>query len=241
MDLIRTIQAPTMTSLELVDFINADRKEPDLTHANFLAKVPKVLGDGCHSFECDLPDGYGRSRRGYRFQKREACLMAMSYSYELQAKVYDRMTALEDHVLNATPQPTFVIPQTLSSALMLAAKQAEQIEQQQAQIEQARPAVEFVGRYVQSEGLKGFREVCKLLKANETDFRIFLMDHKVMYRLAGKLTAYQPHIDSGRFAIKAGVSRNSEHAYNDCRFTPKGVEWIAGEWAKYRLRESVEA
>lgn len=116
-----------------------------------------------------------------------------------------------------------------------------QIEQQQAQIAAAAPAVEFVGRYVQSEGLKGFREVCKLLKANETDFRIFLMDQKVMYRLAGKLTAYQPHIDAGRFAIKAGISRTNEHAYNDCRFTPKGVEWIAGEWAKYRLRESVEA
>jgi len=31
----------------------------------------------------------------YVFPKREACLMALSYSYELQAKVFNSMTALE--------------------------------------------------------------------------------------------------------------------------------------------------
>lgn len=101
--------APTMTSLELVDFINDDRKlqayaagmsfpcegYPKLMHKNFLAKVPEVLGTTSADFSADLPDGYGRARRGYSFPKREACLMAMSYSYELQAKVFDRMTALE--------------------------------------------------------------------------------------------------------------------------------------------------
>nr|WP_233428439.1 transporter [Pseudomonas monteilii] len=98
-----------MTSLELVDFINDDRKAkafaagmcfpcegyPKLMHKNFLAKVPEVLGVTSADFSADLPDGYGRARRGYSFPKREACLMAMSYSYELQAKVFDRMTALE--------------------------------------------------------------------------------------------------------------------------------------------------
>ncbi|WP_312153557.1 transporter [Pseudomonas sp.] len=101
--------APMMTSLELVDFINDDRKAkayaagmafpcegyPKLMHKNFLAKVPEVLGTTSADFSADLPDGYGRARRGYSFPKREACLMAMSYSYELQAKVFDRMTALE--------------------------------------------------------------------------------------------------------------------------------------------------
>ena len=95
----------TMSSLELVEFINGQRgnDEPPLTHANFLAKVSKVLGDTSHSFECDLPDAYGRPRRGYRFPKREACLMAMSYSYELQAKVFDRMTELEAQLARPIP------------------------------------------------------------------------------------------------------------------------------------------
>lgn len=90
----------TMSSLEMVEYINSMRVDgdPPLTHANFLAKVDKVLGETSHSFECDLPDSYGRSRRGYRFPKREACLMAMSYSYDLQAKVFDKMSELEQAI-----------------------------------------------------------------------------------------------------------------------------------------------
>ena len=106
----------TMTSLELVDFINEERKAradsvgakfpssgfAKLEHADFLKKVPLVLGqDHAGKFSETVyrvnPSG-GRPipSPGYRFPKREACLMAMSYSYELQAKVFDRMTELEE-------------------------------------------------------------------------------------------------------------------------------------------------
>ncbi|MCM5669618.1 ORF6N domain-containing protein [Pseudomonas aeruginosa] len=110
------VQAATMTSLELVEFINQHRRQqaeeagqsfpsddfPELLHKNFLAKVPEVLGERSADFSADLPDSYGRPRRGYRFPKREACLMAMSYSYDLQAAVFDHMTALEER-LKALP------------------------------------------------------------------------------------------------------------------------------------------
>ena len=97
----------TMTSLELVDYINSERGEgeAELTHANFLAKVPKVLGEGGL---IQFQDTYIHPQNGqtypcYRFPKREACLMAMSYSYDLQAKVFDRMTALEAKTAPALP------------------------------------------------------------------------------------------------------------------------------------------
>lgn len=91
--------APTMSSIEMVEFINSHRKEgeADLRHDNFMAKVPKVLGEeDALILKGIYKDAYGRDKPCYRFPKREACLMAMSYSYDLQAKVYDRMTALED-------------------------------------------------------------------------------------------------------------------------------------------------
>lgn len=46
---LQTVSAqPTMTSLELVDFINDQREpgQPTLRHDNFMAKVPQVLGEG---------------------------------------------------------------------------------------------------------------------------------------------------------------------------------------------------
>lgn len=123
--------AATMTSLELVDFINSHREQqakaddqlfpsdafPELLHKNFLAKVPEVLGERSADFLADLPDSYGRPRRGYRFPKRESCLMAMSYSYDLQAAVFDHMTALEAQ-LGGTG---YVVPRTRAEALRLAA------------------------------------------------------------------------------------------------------------------------
>lgn len=111
-----TTETITMTSLELVEFINAHRREQaeaagapfpskgyaELHHYDFLKKVPAVLGEHAGNFSCmievEIGKGASRNSPAYRFPKREACLMAMSYSYEIQAKVFDRMTALEERL-----------------------------------------------------------------------------------------------------------------------------------------------
>ncbi|MCQ8234098.1 Rha family transcriptional regulator [Pectobacterium carotovorum] len=101
---------PTMSSLQMVAYINDERKSKAeaeglpfpckeyrvLQHKSFLTKVPKVLGE-IHSakFFAQYKDSTGRDLPCYQFPKREACLMAMSYSYELQAAVYDYMEELD--------------------------------------------------------------------------------------------------------------------------------------------------
>jgi len=103
----------TMTSLELVGFINDVRakkaeqegmtfpckKYSKLLHKNFLGKVPKVLHEE-HSakFLAQYKDSTGRALNCYRFPRREACLMAMSYDYDAQARVFDRMDELEGRI-----------------------------------------------------------------------------------------------------------------------------------------------
>jgi len=107
---LTSTEAPTMSSLEMVDYINADRESKaralglkfpckrftKIQHKHILAKTPKVLGEE-HSakFSAEYKDSTGRDLPCYQYPKREACLMAMSYSYELQAQVFDHMTALE--------------------------------------------------------------------------------------------------------------------------------------------------
>ncbi|EQM66168.1 hypothetical protein QYE80_32370 [Pseudomonas tohonis] len=92
--------AATMTSLELVEFINSHRQRQaeaagqdfpskgfaKLEHADFLKKVPDVLGEHAGNFSCmfDVAIGNGATRqsRGYRLTKRESCLMAMDFLNE---------------------------------------------------------------------------------------------------------------------------------------------------------------
>lgn len=100
--------AITMTSLELVDFINSQRKEDEalVRHADFMTKVPKVLGfEYSENFRSTYKASNGKENPCYRFPKRESCLMAMSYSYDLQAAVFDHMTNLEQQLIKTTIQP----------------------------------------------------------------------------------------------------------------------------------------
>ncbi len=153
------------------------------------------------------------------------------YSLPLRRRVVARWQELEAGAVPA-------VPRTMAQALRLAAEQAEQIEQQQALLAKAAPKVAYVDRYVAANGAMGFRQVAKLLKANEHEFRAFLQNRQVMYRLGREWTAYQNHIDAGRFVVKSGVAAANEHAFNTTMFTPKGVEWIAGLWGQHQARKA---
>ena len=237
----------TMTSPEIVDFINAHRQavatieKPyvELHHRSFMSKVPQVLGvkDAAKFIASSFYQGNGSAkleRQIYVFPKREACLMAMSYSYELQAQIFDRMTAMENHIA-AQNLPSYAIDDPIERAK----KWIEEEKQKQAvihQLEIAAPKVAFVDKYVAGNGNKTFRQVAKLLQIKEYKFREFLESNRIMYKLNGEWTAYQNHVDAKHFYVKTGVS-DSGHAFNQVLFTPKGIEWIAAELAKSNVRE----
>lgn len=173
-------------------------------------------------------DHLGNTYLEFRLGKRDSLVLVARLSPEFTAKVVDRWLALEQQAQTG-------LPQTFAEALRLAADQAERIEQQQAQIAAAAPKVAFVEQYMEGTGLKGFRQVCKLLGANENEFRLFLADAHVWYRLGGEWVPYAEHIAAGRFHVKTGQADNG-HNFNAAKFTPKGIEWIAGKWAAYKLQ-----
>lgn len=190
------------------------------------------LQEDVSKFGCIYQDSMNRDQVEYMLDRELTETLLTGYSAILRRKVIARWRELEAGAPSAS---SFLIPQTFADALRLAADQQETIQNQAEQLAIAAPAVEFVGKYVEStSGAKGFREVCKVLKAKEPEFRDFLQDSKIMYRLGGAWTAYQNHIDAGRFEVKTGTA--NDHAYSQAKFTPKGIEWVAGEWAKHQLR-----
>lgn len=166
--------------------------------------------------------GNGENRRCYFLPKRECLILASGYSVKLRAAIIDRWSELE---ASRPFQPAFQVPRTMSEALRLAADLQDKIEAQ-------RPAVEFVDRFVESKATQPLRAVAKVLKINERKFVERMIEERILYRLAGKLTPHTDHMETGRFEVKEIVAPNG-HATTQMRFTTKGVEWIAtkiSEW-----------
>jgi phage antirepressor YoqD-like protein len=217
----------TMSSREIADLV-------EKRHDNVVRTIESLLARGTIAlpqFEEVPNDGPGpKTIRQYRVGKRDSYVIVAQLSPEFTARLVDRWQELEASAPPSAP----AVPQSFAAALRLAAEQQDLIDAQAAQLAAAAPAVEFVERYADSTGTKGFREVAKLLGANEGAFREFLLDQKIMYRLNGALTPHAQHQAAGRFCVKAGTAQNN-HAFNSARFTPKGVTWIAGEWAKHQV------
>lgn len=159
--------------------------------------------------------------------KRDTCITLLTgYDSVSRMKVIKRWQELE-----SAQKPA--IPQTYAAALLEAGRLAMELEQAEAQLAIAAPKAEFVDRYVDATGTYGFRQVAKMLSVKENWFSDFLIEKAIMYRFSGRLTAHSGHIDAGRFVPRAGVAKN-DHAFTECRFTAKGVEWVAGEIAKHK-------
>lgn len=164
----------------------------------------------------------------YLVGKRDSFVVVARLCPEFTARLVDRWQELE-------AQQHFAIPSTLSAALRLAADQQDVIEAQTAQLALAAPKAAFVDQYVEASGSMSFRQVAKLLNANERTFRQMLLDKAVMYYLGGVLAPYSQHQDAGRFEVKTGTSDTNGHAFSQSRFTAKGVQWVAGLWATYQI------
>lgn len=220
----------TMSSREIAELTG---KELGHVNRDIRAMLDSLQDDPELEHVREDQDGRGYTTAFHLGRELTYTLLA-GYNVVLRRRVIARWQELEAQAAPA-------VPQTMAQALRLAADQAEQLDAQKEQLALAAPKVEYVDRYVAANGSMGFRQVAKLLQANEHEFRTWLQDAKIMYRLANEWTAYQNHIEAGRFVVRAGVATANEHAFNTTKFTPKGVEWVAGLWGKHKARQAQEA
>ncbi|CND97552.1 phage antirepressor KilAC domain-containing protein [Yersinia enterocolitica] len=212
----------TMSSREIAALVNS--KHGDVKRSAERLYAGGILTAPLAQFEFEHN---GNRYYEYRFNKRDSLVLVARLSPEFTAAVVDRWQELEQNL----------IPQTLPEALRLAADLAEEKQQLENQLSIAAPKAEFVDRYVKATGSMVFRQVCKLLSAKEPEFRLFLMDNRIMYRLSGGLIPHQQHIDAGRFEVKTGTNQINSHAFTQARFTPKGVRWVGGLWIEYLAKK----
>lgn len=191
-------EAVTMTSLELVEFINSQRGEGEavLAHSDFLKKVPVVLGETvAGNFSCNYKATNGKQNPMYRFPKREACLMAMSYSYDLQAKVFDRMTALEQKTA-LDPMKVLSDPAAMRGLLLTYTEKVLTLE---SKVEELTPKAEALDRISTANGSMCVTNAAKALQVQPRRLFSWLQEHQWIYRRPGGSgwLAYQHRIQCG--------------------------------------------
>lgn len=226
MNQLVTSSVVTMSSREIAELVNS--KHGDVKRSAERLVAAGILTAPLAHTPYEHPQN-GQVYEEYWFNKRDSLVIVARLSPEFTAAVVDRWQELE-----AAEAPA--VPQSFSDALRLAADLEEEKQRLSTELAIAAPKVEFVDRYCTASGSMSFRQVAKLLKAKETEFRLFLIEHGIMYRLSGTLTPMAQHIDAGRFEVKTGTSAASNHAFSQARFTAKGIRWIGGLWTEHAAR-----
>lgn len=208
----------TMSSREIADLVES-------RHDSVKRTIERLQDKGLIQLTpmVEVKNHLGQVVTEYQLIKRDTYVVVAQLSPEFTARLVDRWQELENKQM---PQ----IPQTLSEALRLAADQAEQIERQNLLLEQQRPKVEFVQRYVEVGTTKSLRETAKILRVPERAMIDCLVDDGLLFRQSGNLLPYQKYHAKGLFDVKTGTTEHG-HNYTQTRVTSKGIEYIASRYA----------
>lgn len=211
---------PTMSSREIAELLEKQ-------HGNIKISADRLAEKGVIAVqESSYVDPQNKQTyTEYLFNKRDSLILVAQNCPEFTARIVDRWQELE-----GKQQSAFAIPPTYAAALRLAADQQEQLETQAKLIEQQRPAVEFLDRFVEAKSTKSLREVAKVLGVKEREFIGRLESEGVLFRQGGSLLPFAHHQHHGYFEVKTGESNG--HAYHQTRFTPEGVAWVAKKFSK---------
>lgn len=215
--------ARTMSSREIADLTNSG-------HDNVLKTIRALVARGVVSGN-ETPYVHpqnGQTYSEFLLSYRDTMVVVSGYSVELRARIIDRWQELEAQAAKPVELSTMDILQ-----IAMESEKARLLAVEQLAI--AAPKAAFVDQYVEAAGSMSFRQVAKLLNANERQFRQMLLDKGVLYYLGGVLTPYSQHQEAGRFEVKTGTSETNGHAFSQARFTAKGVQWVAGLWAAYQI------
>jgi phage antirepressor YoqD-like protein len=217
----------TMSSVEIAELTSKEHKNVMVDIREMLKSLNKAVADFSATAFYEVNNAK-REREIFNLPKRETLILVSGYSVTMRAKIIDRWQALE-----ALQAPKFKVPATLSEALRLAANQAETIEKQTTQIEQQKPAVEFVDRFVNIKSSKSITEVAKILGVGQREFFDWLAEKKIIYKRSDNWLPASTYAKYFDVKIKQ-VSETKE--VSQSRFVPAGIVWIATKWTKEKTQ-----
>lgn len=209
----------TMTSREIADLTGKQ-------HDNVRRDILHMASELSLNFEEKvIPSAGGRPSKVFLLDKEATLILVSGYNLTMRAKIVRRWQELE----KATQVPTINLndPAQLRGLL---SNYAERVIALEEKVEEAAPKVEFVEKYVDSEGLLGFREVAKLLKVSEVVLRDWLISKCAIYRLGGGWAFSSSFLNTKRGEHRTGTYGGKVRT--SIKFTPKGFAYIAERISK---------
>lgn len=215
----------TMSSREIAELTGKQHKDVIRDIRVMLDALQKDGADLRHVREDKDARGYTAM---FHLNRELTDTLLTGYSIPLRRKVIARWHELEAK----TTQPAFQIPATLSAALRLAAEQAEQIEQQQAQLAITAPKAQALDRIAQADGEMCITNAAKTIGVQPKKLFAWMEQHDWIYRRPGskRHAAYQARIKAGYLTHKVTTverSDGSEKVVESVIVTPKGLAKLA--------------
>lgn len=134
----------TMTSLEIAEVTGKQ-------HAHIMRDIRTLLDQGVAESNFGLgsyKDKNNQERPCYELTKKGCLILASGYDALLREKIINRWEELE----TKEREDNFQVPQSFSQALLLAAKQQEQIEQQQLLLEAKETTIAEQSKVIEERG-----------------------------------------------------------------------------------------
>lgn len=230
-----TTMQQTMSSREISEMTGKLHKNIMQSIRNMEDAWEKVNGRKFQLVE--YTDAKGEKRPEYQLSKKECLYIATKFNDEARAILINRWEELET-------QSKFQIPQSMSEALMLAAKQAEQLENQQKQLEEQKPKVLFAESVSQAYNSMLIRELAIILAQNGAEIgekRLFdyLRSNGYLIRRSGKdrNTPTQRSIEMGLFTVAERTFNNSQGSFiaKTTYVTGKGQQYFVNKFLSNQL------
>ena len=244
------IKKETMTSLEIAEVTGRNHKDVMRSIREMEEAWVKVNGRKFALVE--YKDAKGEMRPCYSLNKTECLYIATKFNDEARAKLVLRWEELETKERNQ-----YQVPQSFAEALMLAAKQQEQIEEQQRQLEanskeivelngaiaEMQPKVTYVDMILASKETVTTTQIAQDYGQSAKAFNVLLRNFGVQHKVGGQWVLYAKHlpfgyVQSDTFPIvhKNGTNGTVMHT----KWTQKGRLFLYEELKKHNVMPLIE-
>ena len=226
----------TMTSLEIAEVTG--KSHSDLMKAIRNMEPAWIKVNGGKFSLVEYKDAKGEMRPCYELNKTECLYIATKFNDEARAKLILRWEELE----KKERMGSYLVPKTFSQALMLAAKQQEQIEQQRIQLEEQGEEIEKLANEVMTMKPKAtyydvilnnpstvaITQIAQDYGMSAKKFNKILADFRIQRKVNKQWILYANYLDKGYVQSKPfNISNeNNEKVVYNTEWTQKGRLFI---------------